>query len=77
MFSAEDSQSLEDRGPAARSGLEPGDIIVKFDNRSVATIDDIHRLLSVERVGKPIMIEVLRLTRKLTLTVEPIERTNK
>ncbi|MGH8719403.1 MAG: S1C family serine protease [Burkholderiales bacterium] len=70
-------QSLEDHGPAARSGLKPGDIIVKFDDRSVATIDDIHRLLSVERVGKPITVEVLRLTRKLTLTIEPIERISK
>ncbi len=70
-------QSLEDRGPAARCGMQSGDIIVKFDERSVATIDDLHRLLSVERVGKPIAIEVLRLTRKLKLTVTPVERVDR
>jgi S1-C subfamily serine protease len=64
---------IEPSGPAARSGLLEGDIIVEFDGQPVEHIDTLHRLLTEERVGKPCPITVLRQREKLTLSITPGE----
>jgi S1-C subfamily serine protease len=64
---------LESNAPAALAGLETGDIIVYFDGEWVAGIDDLHRLLSAERVGKDASIRVLRRAQLHTLAIKPIE----
>jgi S1-C subfamily serine protease len=66
-------ESLATGGPASRAGLEPGDFIVAFDGVAVEGIDTLHRLLSVERIGKPLAITVLRGTRKLELRIISVE----
>lgn len=66
--------TLEAGGPVIRAGVEPGDIIVGFAGVPVASIDDLHRLLSVDRVGKQEYLEVLRRGRRLAMKVEPAER---
>jgi S1-C subfamily serine protease len=38
--------SLEGESPARRAGLLEGDVIIAFDGRPVAGIDDLHRLLT-------------------------------
>jgi S1-C subfamily serine protease len=43
--------SVEDSSPAASCGLEQGDVIVEFDGKPVESIDDLHRLLTEERIG--------------------------
>ena len=63
--------AFEDGSPARRAGLAEGDLIVEFDGRTVAGIDDLHRLLTEERVGREVPIEVIRRTEKLTLRVTP------
>jgi len=67
-------ESLERGGPAARAGLEAGDLIVAYDRSPVAGIDDLHRLLTAERIGRPATVTVLRRTRKLELAVVAAER---
>jgi S1-C subfamily serine protease len=37
---------FDERGPAARSGLRAGDLVVGIDDRPVASVDDIHRALA-------------------------------
>jgi S1-C subfamily serine protease len=66
-------ESLEPGAPGARAGLEPGDLVVAFDGAAVEGIDALHRLLTVERIGKPVTITVLRGTRKLDLRIVPSE----
>jgi S1-C subfamily serine protease len=60
-------------GPAAGAGLEAGDVIVAFDRSPCGGVDDLHRLLSFERIDKPAVLTVLRRDRKLELTVTPVK----
>jgi S1-C subfamily serine protease len=50
-----------------------GDIIIGFDDHAVAGIDDLHRLLTEERIGRRSSLVLLRRTEKLTLEVVPAE----
>jgi S1-C subfamily serine protease len=58
-------------GPAARGGLEAGDLILQFAETPVFAVDDLHHLLSDEAAGRPTPVQVLRQARLLTLTVTP------
>jgi S1-C subfamily serine protease len=60
-------------GPAARAGVQTGDVIVDFDGTSVAGVDDLHRGLTVERAGRAVAITLLRRAEKLSLTAVPTE----
>jgi S1-C subfamily serine protease len=64
-------------GPAVVAGLEAGDVIVQFAGEWVGGIDELHRLLGAEQVGKPTAIRVLRRTQNLELTITPVEMTSR
>jgi S1-C subfamily serine protease len=66
-------ESLEAGGPAARAGVEQGDLIVAFDGAAVEGIDSLHRLLTVERIRKPVTISVIRGAQKLDLQIASSE----
>jgi S1-C subfamily serine protease len=61
------------QGPAARAGLESGDVLLAIDAERCQTIDDVHRLLGVERIGVPVRLQLLRRGRELELTCETVE----
>jgi S1-C subfamily serine protease len=63
--------SVEGGSPAARSGVRDGDIIVRFAGEPVRGIDDLHRLLTDERVGAATELTVLRGVQKVDLAVTP------
>jgi len=65
--------SIERGGPAARAGLEQGDIIVAFGGEPVAGFDDLHRLLTEEKLGARVPVTVLRRGQRLTLEIHPDE----
>jgi S1-C subfamily serine protease len=65
--------SVEEGSPAHRAGLEAGDLIVAWDGKPVAGIDDLHRLLSEEYLGRSVQATVLRRAQKLTRQVTPEE----
>jgi S1-C subfamily serine protease len=52
--------SVETNGPAQRAGLREKDRIVALNGQSVATVDDIHRLLTTHPPGTPLALTVLR-----------------
>ena len=60
-------------GPAERAGLEEGDLILGLDGHPVTGIDDLHRLLTEDRVGIKIPVRVLRRPEILTLPIVPAE----
>ncbi|MDO4904984.1 MAG: DegQ family serine endoprotease [Lautropia sp.] len=52
--------SVEKGGPASRGGLEAGDIILKFDGRTVERSSDLPRLVGNTQPGTKVQIEVWR-----------------
>ena len=77
-------QTLDvDRGRAIFSGLagpgrrnnaiHTGDIIVSFNGRPVGTVDELHKQLNAEVIGRSVPLEVLRNGHKTALTVIPGE----
>jgi len=77
VVSHENDSSKQDNSsshnPAKRGGLLAGDVIVSFDGRPIRGIDDLHKLLTDERINVKSSIEVVRGTQKLTLDIVPQE----
>jgi S1-C subfamily serine protease len=61
-------------GPSQRAGLRERDIIVRFAGRPIASVDDLHRMLTDERNGVACEIEAIRGTELLKLAVTPQPR---
>ncbi|HUC65286.1 MAG TPA: trypsin-like peptidase domain-containing protein [Stellaceae bacterium] len=66
-------EATAERGAARAAGLLSGDIIVGFAGEPVGTVDELHRLLTEERVGRPAEVTVLRRAEKRLLSVIPRE----
>lgn len=66
--------SVEDGSPAQKAGLQEGDIIVGFGESPITSIDDLHRLLTEQRVGVKSSLVVIRTPEKATLDIVPEER---
>lgn len=52
--------AVSEATPAADAGLRPGDLIVDFADEPVRGIDDLHRLLTEDRIGQLVPIRLLR-----------------
>ena len=66
-------ESVEPGGAAQGAGIEPGDVIIGYDGEDVAGVDELHRLLSAERIGKTTKVTLLRRTQKLDLPIRADE----
>jgi S1-C subfamily serine protease len=62
---------LDAGGPAARAQLQPGDVLIEFADSRVEGVDDLHRLLVEEHIGRSLPLELLRGGRRLKLEVQP------
>ena len=65
--------TIEPDSPASKSLLREGDVIVALDGHHVSGIDQLHRLLTEERIGRDTALTVIRRTEKLEITVTPGE----
>ncbi len=54
--------------PAAKAGLEAGDVILKFDGKDVTTMRGLPKLVAQTPIGKSVELEVLRLGQKKIVT---------
>ncbi|MCA3069659.1 MAG: DegQ family serine endoprotease [Rhodocyclaceae bacterium] len=63
--------SLEKGGPAQSGGIEPSDIILRFDGKVVNTSGDLPRIVAATRPGSKVPVEVWRKgqSRELFVTV--------
>jgi S1-C subfamily serine protease len=53
--------------------LREGDVIVALDDKPVAGVDDLHRLLTDAQVGARCALTVIRHTERLILPIFPEE----
>jgi len=65
--------SAEPGGPAGKAGLMMGDLIVAINGRSVASVDDLHRVLSDWPVDRPVSLAVVRRKQRIDVAVMPAE----
>jgi S1-C subfamily serine protease len=65
--------SFEDNSPAKKGGVQEGDVIIGFDDRPTPGIDDLHKLLTEDRIGNTATLLVIRGTQRLELGVTPQE----
>jgi S1-C subfamily serine protease len=64
---------FDDRGPAARSGLQVGDVVVRIGERPVESADDLHRALQRWPVVDALHLTVIRAGALTRVHVTPIE----
>lgn len=65
--------SIDERGAAAAAGFRDGDVVIRFDGQLITGIDDLHRLLTEERIDRAVPVAVLRSGQVVELTVTPRE----
>jgi len=56
---------------AARAGLKDGDVLLKFDDHDLGGVDDLHRLLTADRAGKPATVLIMRGAHIESATIVP------
>ncbi len=63
--------AVEKGGPAEKAGLEPGDVILKFDGRTITSSADLPRQVAATRPGTRALVQVWRkgATRELAVSV--------
>ena len=61
--------AVEKNGPADKGGLEAGDVIIKFDGKSIVTSSDLPRAVGMAKPGKTAVVEVLRKGNDKTLNI--------
>jgi serine protease Do len=69
--------SVNDKGPAQKGGVEPGDVILSFDGKPVADMRHLPRVVAEARVGKTVEVTVWRKRQlsKLKVTVGKLDDT--
>ena len=70
--------SVEKAGPADKAGIEAGDVIIKFDGKSVLSSADLPRIVAATRPSSKVTVQIWRKNalRDLTITVGEIREEN-
>ena len=60
---------VDDKGPAKPAGLQPGDVIVKFDGKDIKELRDLPRLVAAMAVGATVDVVIVRKGQEVTKSV--------
>lgn len=59
--------------PVGNNAIRTGDIVVSFNGKAVGTVDELHKQLSAQVIGRTVEMEVLRGGHKVVMRVTPGE----
>src|SRR5664280_2918139 len=60
---------IDDKGPAKPAGIEPGDVVVKFDGKDIKEMRDLPKIVAETPVGKDVEVVIIRKGKEEKLTV--------
>ena len=66
---SEGASAISAGGPAAKAGLKPGDLIVKFDGRTITSPEELIVSIRSKNVGDRVEVEYIRAGKTLTTTL--------
>jgi serine protease Do len=61
---------VDEKGPAKPAGIEPGDVIIKFDGKDIKEMRDLPRVVADAPVGKDVPVVLIRKGKEETRTVK-------
>ncbi len=61
---------IDDKGPAKPAGIEPGDVVVKFDGTDLKEMRDLPRIVAETTVGKDVEVVIIRKGKEEIKTVK-------
>jgi serine protease Do len=61
---------VDDKGPAKPAGIEPGDVVVKFDGKDIKEMRDLPRVVADTPVGKDVEVVIVRKGKEEVRTVK-------
>src|SRR6266849_5502738 len=61
---------IDEKGPAKPAGIEPGDVIVKFDGKDIKEMLDLPRIVADTPVGKDVPVIIVRKGKEESKTVK-------
>lgn len=65
---------VEPGSPAGQARIRQGDVVIGLDGAPIAGIDDLHRVLTDDRIGREVALELLRERTRMTVAVRPASR---
>lgn len=66
--------AVSEGGPADQAGLKMGDVVLKLDGEPTPSVDAIHKLLTRDKIGRRVTLEVLRDGEVVRLDLSVTER---
>jgi serine protease Do len=64
---------VQDGGPAAKAGMQRGDVVVRINNRPIEKVGHLRNAVAAAAIGRASQVEVVRNGKRFTLSVVPGE----
>lgn len=61
--------SVNENGPAALGGIQPGDVIIRFDDKDIEKMRDLPRIVAETEIGANVRVELFRQGERQTVAV--------
>ena len=66
-------ESVVPESPAGRAGIQPGDVIIGFASTPIASVDDLHRVLSRDAIDVAATLRIVRGAARMDVPITPTE----